>query len=68
MTMTSSTNDNHDPLTIALTVREACVAAAKQAYEQAAISGLCDEGALEVAIGAIETLDLEALLANRPAP
>jgi len=61
--MTTSTNDT---LAIARTVREACVAAAKQAYEQAAISGLCDEGALEAAIGAIETLDLEALLASRP--
>jgi len=63
--MTPSTNDNRDQLTIARTVREACVAAAKQAYEQAAMSGLCDEGALEAAIGAIETLDLEALLAGR---
>jgi len=60
--MTSSMNDS---LTIARAVREACVTAAKQAYEQAAMSGLCDEGALEVAIGAIETLDLEALLASR---
>ena len=63
--MTSSTNDNRDQLAIARIVREACVAAAKQAYEQAAMSGLCDEGALEAAIGAIETLDLEALLAGR---
>lgn len=65
--MTSSTNDSRDPLIIAKTVRNACVTAAKQAYEQAAISGLCDEGALEAAIGAIETLDLETLLAIRPA-
>lgn len=61
--MTTPTND---ALAVAHTVREACVAAAKQAYTQAAISGLCGEGALEAAIGAIETLDIETLLAGRP--
>ncbi|HKK06620.1 MAG TPA: acetyltransferase [Gammaproteobacteria bacterium] len=49
-------------LRIAEAVREACVREAKAGFEQAAISGLCHEGAVESAIGAIQMLDLEALL------
>lgn len=47
---------------LAETVRTACLDAAAQAYEQAAISGLCGEGAWEAARGAIQTLDLKRLL------
>lgn len=32
------------------------------AYENAGLSGLCDEGRLEVAIGALRQLDLEKIL------
>jgi len=49
-------------LKIARAVQQACIQAASDAYENAAISGLCDEGALEAAIGAIRMLDLEAVL------
>ncbi len=52
-----------DQLTqIAETIRAACLQAARQGYEQAAADGLCDEGALEVALDAIQSLDLEKLL------
>ena len=47
---------------LAQSVRDACIAAAKQGYENAAISGLCEEGALEAAISAIYMVDLEAAL------
>ena len=47
---------------IAEAVREACLRAAYQGYERAASDGLCDEGALEVALDAIRSLDLERLL------
>ena len=47
---------------IAETVRFACVHAAQQGYERAAADGLCDEGAFEVALDAIRSLDLESLL------
>ena len=50
------------PLEIARAVRTACVNSAKDAYNNAAMSGLCDEGALEAAISAIEMLDIEALV------
>lgn len=49
---------------LAEAVRAACLKAAQQGYEQAAISGLCDEGALEVALDAIRLLDIHKLLAE----
>lgn len=45
-------------------VRAACVSAAKDGYEQAGMSGLCAEGALEMAISAMERLDIQALIAQ----
>jgi hypothetical protein len=42
-------------------VRRACVEAALAGYENAAISGLCHEGAWEAAVSAIRGLDLDAL-------
>jgi len=49
---------------IAEAVRAACVAAAQASYEQAAADGLCDEGAWEVAIEAVRSLDIEAVIAT----
>ena len=46
-------------------VRKACIRAALEGYEQAAISGLCREGAWEAAISAMQMLDLEAILNER---
>lgn len=53
-----------DERRLAEAVRAACLNAAQAAYESAAMSGLCEEGAIEVALGAIRTLDLEAVLAR----
>ena len=47
---------------IAEAIRQACVQAAQQGYERAAADGLCDEGALEVALDAIRSLDLDQIL------
>lgn len=41
-------------------VREALIRAALDGYEQAGISGLCDEGRWEAAISAMRRLDLGA--------
>ena len=49
-------------LQLAQRVRDACIEAAKEGYERAAISGLCEEGALEAALSAIHMLDLQAVL------
>jgi hypothetical protein len=42
-------------------VRQACLQAALDAYEQAGFSGLCEEGRLEVALDAIRQLDVAKL-------
>jgi hypothetical protein len=55
-------NKRVDLARIAEAVRAACVQAAQQGYERAAADGLCDEGALEVALEAIRSLDVEGLL------
>jgi hypothetical protein len=47
---------------IAEAVRAACVKTAQQSYEHAAADGLCDEGAWEVAIDALRSLDVAAIL------
>jgi hypothetical protein len=47
---------------LAEAVREACLHAAQEAYENAGISGLCEEGRWECAVGAIRGLDVELLL------
>jgi hypothetical protein len=51
-------------LALAEQVRKACVEAALAGYEDASLSGLCAEGALEAAISAIERMDLRELLAQ----
>jgi len=43
-------------------VRDACLRAALEAHEDAGISGLCAEGRWEIAVQAIRTLDVQALL------
>lgn len=53
---------NDCDLQLARRVRDACIQAAKDGYERAAISGLCEEGALEAAISAIHMLDLDEVL------
>ena len=47
---------------LAEAVREACLEAAKQGYEEAAASGLCHEGAVEASLGAVRMIDLKVLL------
>jgi hypothetical protein len=47
-------------------VREACVRAALDAYEQAGVSGLCVEGRWELAVDAMRSLDLDAVIQEHP--
>jgi hypothetical protein len=53
----------HPPSELAERVRAACIRAALDAYEDAAIRGLCPEGAWEAAVSAMRALDLTALVA-----
>ncbi len=47
---------------IAEAVRQACLDAALNAYEQAGISGLCGEGRWELVVDTLRNLDLNAVL------
>ena len=49
---------------LAEAVRAACLKAAQEGYAQAAISGLCHEGAVEASLDAIKMLDLNTVLAG----
>ncbi|WP_204353740.1 hypothetical protein [Salinisphaera orenii] len=63
MTSPETTTDEPSSVELAKRVRAACIQAARYGYEDAAMAGLCGEGALEAVIGTIEKLDVEALLA-----
>lgn len=43
-------------------IRDACARVAEEAYEDAGIRGLCAEGRWEVALDAIRSLDVRALV------
>ena len=47
---------------LAKRIRDACLQAALQAYEDAGIQGLCAEGCWEAAICALKTVELAPLL------
>ena len=51
---------------LAEAVRQACLNAARAGYENAGISGLCEEGRWECALDALRALDLEAVIAAVP--
>jgi hypothetical protein len=57
-----------DRLQLAAAVRDACIQAALDGYEQAQIAGLCHEGAWECAVDAIRRLDLRELPATEEIP
>jgi hypothetical protein len=47
---------------LAKRIRDACLEALLQAYEDAGVQGLCAEGRWEVAVGALKTVELVPLL------
>lgn len=47
---------------LAKRIREACLKALLEAYEDAGVQGLCAEGRWEAAVGALRTLDVATLL------
>jgi formiminotetrahydrofolate cyclodeaminase len=53
-----------DTRRLAEAVRQACLSAAASAYQDASLSGLCQEGVWEVAAGAIRSVDLDAIVAG----
>ncbi len=51
---------------IAEAVKAACLKAAIEAYQHALVSGLCREGAWDLAVDAMKSLDVEEVLAQLP--
>lgn len=49
---------------IAEEVKKACLDAAKEGFREASMSGLCTEGAIEAAVGSIQTVDLEKIISQ----
>lgn len=49
-------------LQLAERVRQACVQALLEGYQMAAMSGLCHQGAFDVAVDALKSMDVVELL------
>jgi len=49
-------------------VRAACIEAARTAWQAAGVSGLCADGRFESALGAMQQLDIEALIRRAARP
>jgi hypothetical protein len=53
---------NQTQVQIAQKVKDACIQAAKEGFQDASMSGLCNEGAMEAAVSAIQRLDLKTII------
>jgi hypothetical protein len=51
-----------DSRELALAVRDVCRAVLAEAFEEAQVAGLCDEGAWEAALGALSSLGADELM------
>jgi hypothetical protein len=51
-----------EQLQLAEAVRQACIAAALRAYEEAGLSGLCHDGRWEYAVDAMRGMNLRPLI------
>lgn len=49
-------------LNIAEMVKSACIESAREGFQDASMSGLCTEGAIEAAISAIQKLNVERIV------
>lgn len=65
MSQPTTPKEPSDELRLAREIRDACAEAAKEGFQDASIQGLCQEGAMEAAVSAIERLDLKTLLKKR---
>lgn len=59
-----NTSKKSDKMEMAESVRKACIEAARDGFRDASMSGLCAEGAMEAAVSAIQSLNLEKLIQN----
>lgn len=54
--------NNQERYQLAKNVKEACIQAAKEGFQDASMSGLCNEGAMEAAVSAIQRLELNKII------
>ena len=59
--MNDELNDNY---LLGTLVRDRCLEAARRGYEEAALSGLCEEGRIEAALDAIRSLDITEVISQ----
>jgi len=45
-------------------IRSACIQASREGYQDASLSGLCREGAMEAAVGAMQSLNIEKIISD----
>jgi len=57
-------NEKKNTIRVAQEIRKACIEAAREGFGDASMSGLCTDGAMEAAIGAMQSLDLESIIAK----
>jgi hypothetical protein len=62
--MNNQVQSDSTEMDIARAIRDACVEAAKEGFRDASIQGLCNEGAVEAAVSAIQMLDVEKIVAE----
>lgn len=55
-------NSDEQLTELAALVQKECINAAREGFQDASMSGLCTEGAIEAAIGAMQSIDLEKLI------
>ncbi len=60
--MTETVLHEQEQLRLAEQVRQACIQVALESYEMATLSGLCHEGAWEMAVDAMRSLNLHHIL------
>ena len=58
------TEKDKEQLKMAERVREACLKAARDGFREASLSGLCLEGAMEAAVGSIQSINLDEIIAR----
>lgn len=55
-------NPQSEKMQLAEAVKQACIEAAREGFQDASMSGLCSDGAMEAAIGAIQKLDIKEIV------
>lgn len=62
--MENTSQQPQDIMNMAESIRQACIEAARDGFRDASMSGLCADGAMEAAVSAMQSLDLEKLIQN----